>query len=133
MKDYLFNKIEFLKPLNKQKRAAQTVYCFTKESELIKTLYNVFKHSKEFNTELSFILFFDGAYVSYENIVAYSKINEYINETNELILPFKFISKPIDIESNWSYLNEDILEQYKNIIELSLTYLMKGNNLKNIN
>ena len=73
-------------------------------------LYEVLKNNcKEFNTELSFVPFFDGAYARYENPIAHSKINEYIDEVNKLIIPFtfKFVSKPL--EPNWSYLNENIL------------------------
>ena len=103
VKDYLYNNLQFKnKSLEEKKISAQTVYCFTKESELILKLYNTLeKYSKIFNTELSFILFFDGAYVRYEDKIAHFKINEYIDEVNKLIIPFKFVSKPI--EPNWSY------------------------------
>jgi len=130
MKDYLFNKLQFKnKSLNDQKKSAQTIYCFTKESELINILYNVLiNYSKKFNTELSFIPFFDGAYARYKNKTAHSNINEYIDEVNKLIIPFKFVSKPI--EPNWSYLNENILNNYKNIMQLSSTDLMSDKQLE---
>lgn len=50
-------------------------------------------------------------YARYKNKIAHSNINEYINEVNKLIIPFKFVSKTI--EQNWSYLNETILNNYK--------------------
>jgi len=132
IKDYLYHNLEFKsKPLNKQKKSAQTVYCFTKESELVMCLYNTLhKHSKEFNTELSFVPFFDGAYARYKDPVAHSKIIEYIDEVNKLIIPFKFVSKPI--EPNWSYLNESILNNYKHIITLFSSDLVTQKQLEKL-
>jgi hypothetical protein len=67
-------------------------------------------------------------YARYKNKIAHSNINEYINEVNKLIIPFKFVSKTIEL--NWSYLNENILNNYKNIIQLSSTDLMSYKQLK---
>ena len=132
IKDYLYHNLEFKrKPLNKQKKSAQTVYCFTKESELVMCLHNTLhKHSKEFNTELSFVSFFDRAYARYKDPVAHSKIIEYIDEVNKLIIPFKFVSIPIEL--NWSYLNESILNNYKHIITLFSSNLVTKKQLENL-
>jgi hypothetical protein len=63
-------------------------------------------------------------YARYKNKIAHSNINE----VNKLIIPFKFVSKTIEL--NWSYLNENILNNYKNIIQLSSTDLMSYKQLK---
>lgn len=111
--------------LEKQKVTIQTYYCFTKESELVLKLFDFLsEYAKDKNLILSFIPFFDGAYVRFdinsvfanscENIFARS-IAELVEELNKKILPLKFKIKPI--EPNWKTLDPEALVDYMKIDE----------------
>lgn len=98
----------------------QSQYCQTQESIMLKILREVCLHKADLdekvqlnrvNDTLSFIPFFDGAYVRLGDWKSEKHIAEIIADTNMLIHPHIFELKPI--EPNWSFLEKDTLVMYE--------------------
>jgi len=102
--------------LEQIKLSYQTFYCFTKESELLLSLKSFFENSKQNNYDfLSFIPFFDGAYINYFPWPANKNkdfLARLLNEFNLKNSPFRFIIKDIPDKS---FLKDKDLMDYTNI------------------
>jgi len=93
------------KSLEKQKISLQAQYCATEESLSLSVLYEVCLHKGllERNVSIdprsrsiSFIPFFDGAYISFQDLKGPDSINQIIEDTNKLIYPYSFEQKEIE-------------------------------------
>lgn len=109
------------KSYNKQKISLQSQYCATEESKSLYVLYEVCIRKGLLNRNtlsnikgrnLSFIPFFDGAYVNFENLDE-DGVNQIIEDTNKLIFPYSFVLK--SVEPEWSFLKEETLYKYEKI------------------
>lgn len=92
------------KTLEKKKISLQSQYCATEESRGLLVLYEVClrKGLLDRNVSLdtrarciSFIPFFDGAYISFEDLEGPDCIDQIIEDTNKLIYPYSFEQKEI--------------------------------------
>lgn len=108
------------KDVERQKVSLQAQYCATEESRSLYILYEVCIQKGLLNRDatlnrkvknISFIPFFDGAYVSFENLRNLSEVKQILEDTNELIYPYSFEVK--EIEPEWEYINEDDLRKYE--------------------
>jgi len=115
-----FNK----RTLDQQKVSLQSHYCTTEESKCLDILREVClqkglldreaKLSKE-SRNLSFIPFFDGAYISFNSLKRKVEVESIVADTNDLIAPYVFEVK--DIKPEWDYIDEDDLKYYEKIQE----------------
>jgi len=110
------------KPLEKQKVSLQAQFCASEESRSLYILYEVCIKKGLLNRDatlnrkarnISFIPFFDGAYVSFEDLKHLSEVKQILDDTNELISPYSFEVKPLEPE--WEYLKEETLRNYETI------------------
>ncbi len=110
------------KDIERQKISLQAQYCATEESKSLYVLYEVCIQKGLLNKEttlnrkarnISFIPFFDGAYVSFEDLKDELEVNQILEDTNELIYPYSFELK--EIEPEWTYINGDTLQKYEKI------------------
>jgi len=127
LKTYVETKTDFRKKsIRKKKVSVQSIYCFTKESELVLKLYNYFVQiSKKYETDISFIPFFDGAFIKFDKEMALLtfqgqlfNFKDNINQFNTTISPFRFEIKPI--EPNWTHLNLETFNYYLEINDFLL-------------
>lgn len=113
-----FNK----KNLNQQKVSLQSHFCTTEESKCLEILREVCinrglldrkaKLSKE-SRNLSFIPFFDGAYVSFPFLLRKEQVQYILTDTNDLIAPYIFELK--EIQPEWDFIHENDLNIYEKI------------------
>jgi hypothetical protein len=108
------------KNVERQKVSLQAQYCATEESKSLMVLYEVCIQKGLLDKEvtlnkkvrnISFIPFFDGAYVKFDGLNNVSEVEQIIKDTNELVYPYSFELK--DIEPDWDYLKEDVLKKYE--------------------
>lgn len=100
----------------------QSHFCTSEESKCLEVLREVClqkglldrdaKLSKD-SRNLSFIPFFDGAYISFASLKRVKEVEEIIADTNELIAPYRFEVK--EIKPEWGYINEQDLKYYEKI------------------
>jgi hypothetical protein len=76
---------------------------------------------------MSFVPFYDGAYVRYNSSIQNNEIDRYVDEYNEKSPHFKFKIKDFEFESN--FLKFDTLKKYENIASF-LSSLSLGENRK---
>lgn len=134
---YCLTRESFMKRnLAQQKISLQSHYCTTEESKCLEILREVCLHKGLLDKEskltkkarnLSFIPFFDGAYVSFSSLLTEKQIESILKDTNDLIAPYSFELKKIKPE--WDFINETDLKHYQTIGEImegiSLTKLDK--------
>ncbi len=65
-------------------------------------------------TNISFIPFFDGAYLLFEDLKHKSEVSQILTDTNEFSYPNRFVL--IELESEWDYLEEEDLVHYEQIV-----------------
>lgn len=121
--EYAMTRESFSKEnLEKQKISLQAQYCATEESRSLYVLYEVCIQKGLLSREatlnrksrcISFIPFFDGAYVSFDDLQDVSEVEQILKETNELIAPYSFDQK--EMEPEWDYIKEDVLRNYETI------------------
>lgn len=107
------------KSLEKQKVSLQAIYCATEESKSLRVLYEVCLQKGLLNRDatlnrkvrtISFIPFFDGAYIKFDKLTE-DGVRQILEDVNELIAPYCFELKTINPE--WKYLNEEDLKNYE--------------------
>jgi hypothetical protein len=116
LRTYLMGSENFLKKTDTQKLlTAQSLYCFTQESDLLMSLYEFLKNkSKLHETELSFLPIFDGALVRYLDRSVQDKLKVFVIEYNSQSKLYKFNIE--EFKPNWSpNFNEGIIEKYEKI------------------
>lgn len=110
--------------LEQQKISLQSHFCTTEESKSLSVLREVCLHKGKLDREatlnkkarnISFIPFFDGAYVNFDGLSFKSQVEEILKDTNDLIAPYAFDLKKIQPE--WDYINAHDLKCYERIIE----------------
>lgn len=122
--DYTMSRESFKgKSLERQKISLQAQYCASEESRCLEVLYEVCLHKGNLDRNvalnktmrnISFIPFFDGAYIYFNNLSKKSEVQQILDDTNELISPNSFELK--DMKPEWSYIIEGDLKIYE-IIE----------------
>lgn len=113
----------FDKSLEKRKISLQAQYCASEESASLKILYEVCirkglldrKVSLNGKRCLSFIPFFDGAYIKFNELESEDEVNQILTDVNDIIFPYSFELKKISPE--WVYIEEEDLEHYETIID----------------
>lgn len=128
--EYTMSRDSFVgKSLEKQKISLQSQYCATEESRSLNVLYEVCLRKGLLNREatfrrnsrnISFIPFFDGAYVYFEGLKGDFEITQILEDTNELIAPYTFELK--EIKPEWDFIDEERLKNYE-IIKIFLSSL----------
>lgn len=110
------------KTLEKQKISLQSQYCASEESWCVEILFEVCLHKGNLTREvtlnkasrnISFIPFFDGAYIHFEGLKHKSEVSQILIDTNEFIYPNKFVLK--EFEPEWGYIVEEDLLFYEEI------------------
>jgi hypothetical protein len=111
------------KTIEKQKVSLQAQYCGSEESWCLEILYEVCLHKGNLNRDvtlnkstrnISFIPFFDGAYLLFEDLKHKSEVSQILTDTNEFIYPNEFVLK--EFEPEWDYLKEEDLVHYEQIV-----------------
>ena len=114
MKFFLSTKTNFeKKSLEKKKVTVLSIYCQTRESEILLDLYSFLKVSCNDTDEkpaLQFIPFFDGAYICFFNITHQKLLDEWLKEYNQKHQFIKFKIK--NIESDSRLLLEDTFKSF---------------------
>lgn len=123
--EYCLTRESFMKRnLDQQKVSLQSHYCTSEESKCLDILREVCLHkglldrkaklSKE-SRNLSFIPFFDGAYITFDSLTRLEEVESIIADTNNLIAPYIFEVK--NIQPEWDYINEQDLKYYEKIYD----------------
>ena len=123
---YCLTRESFVKRgLEQRKVSLQSHYCTSEESKCLHVLREVCLHKGKLDNiaklskntrNLSFIPFFDGAYIYFDILSSKEQVQQIIDDTNKLIAPYVFELK--SIEPEWDYIDEKDLQSYEKIVEI---------------
>lgn len=99
LQEFLIKREDFAeKSLEEKQLSVQNFHCFTEETHLLLSLKTFLERSMDEEDKLSFIPFFDGAYVKFRDFRGARGISDLLIDFNADIYPYEFVVKDISIE-----------------------------------
>jgi hypothetical protein len=98
LREFLIRREDFAeKSLEEKQLSVQNFHCFTEETNLLLSLKTFLEKSMGEEDKLSFIPFFDGAYIKFKDFRGAQGINNLLVDFNTDIYPYEFVVKAIEI------------------------------------